>query len=413
MSAHDAASAAGLAVPQAAVPQAAVPQAAVQPAAVPHAVVEVDLAAVRHNVGVLRERARDAELMAVVKADAYGHGLVPVASAARAAGAEWLATAVLAEALTLRAAGDTGRLLCWLTAPGEDFDAALAADVDVSAAALWQLDEVLAAARRVGRPARVHLKIDTGLGRNGAGPADWPELVTAAGRAQAEGAVVVAGIWSHFAYADAPGHPTVLAQRAAFEEAVAVAAGLGVTAERRHLANSAATLTAPEAHYDLVRPGLALYGLSPVPDVADAAALGLRPAMTVRARVALVKAVPAGHGVSYGHQYVTPAATRLALVPLGYADGVPRHASGRGPVLVGGPASTGGAVRPVAGRVCMDQFVLDVGGLPVEAGDEVVLFGPGDDGEPTAEDWAQASGTISYEIVTRMSTRLPRRWLGG
>jgi alanine racemase len=374
---------------------------------VPHAEVVVDLEAVRSNVATLVERAGAAQTMAVVKADGYGHGLVPIARAARAGGAHWLGTAVLAEALALRRAGIDGRLLAWLAAPGEDWAAALAADIDVAAYAAWQLAEVATAARATGAPARVHLKVDTGLGRGGVMPADWPDVLAQACRLEAEGVVRVVGVWTHFAYADAPGHPTIAAQLEQFAQAVRQAERAGLRPEVRHTANSAATLTLPASHYDLVRPGLAVYGLSPIPDVASPEELGLRPAMRLEAAVALVKHVPAGHGVSYGHTYTTPRPTRLALVPLGYADGVPRHASSAGPVLVGG------RTFPIAGRVCMDQVVLDVGDAEVAPGQTALLFGDGRDGGPTAEDWARAAGTISYEIVTRVSTRLPRRYVGG
>jgi alanine racemase len=238
-------------------------------------------------------------------------------------------------------------------------------------------------------------------------PADWPDVLAQACRLEAEGVVRVVGVWTHFAYADAPGHPTIATQLELFAQAVRQAERAGLRPEVRHTANSAATLTLPASHYDLVRPGLAVYGLSPIPDVASPEELGLRPAMRLEAAVALVKHVPAGHGVSYGHTYTTPRPTRLALVPLGYADGVPRHASSAGPVLVGG------RTFPIAGRVCMDQVVLDVGDAEVAPGQTALLFGDGRDGGPTAEDWARAAGTISYEIVTRVSTRLPRRYVGG
>lgn len=375
--------------------------------AVPHAEVTVDLDAIADNVRLLDSQAGSAQTMAVVKADAYGHGLVPVARAAQAGGATWLGTAVLAEALALREAGLGGRIMAWLAAPGEDFPAALSADIDVAAYATWQLDEIAKAARETGRVARVHLKIDTGLGRGGVMPADWPAALARARALEADGVLRAVGVWTHFAYADAPGHPTIAAQLRVFDDAVAAAERAGLQLEVRHAANSAAVLTLPSARYDLVRPGLAVYGLSPVPDVLSAREAGLRPAMRVTSRLALVKDVPAGHGVSYGHTYVTERATRLALVPLGYADGVPRHASGRGPIQLSG------RTYRVAGRVCMDQVVLDVGDVGVRAGDEAVLFSDGRDGEPTAQDWADAAGTISYEIVTRISTRLPRRFVGG
>jgi alanine racemase len=370
----------------------------------------VDLGALRANVAALRERAGRADVMTVVKADAYGHGMLPCAREAVAAGARWLGTATPEEALALRAGGVTpeqARVLCWLWTPGGPWAEAVAADVDVSISGMWALRELLAAVRRHGRPARVHLKADTGLGRNGCQPHDWPELVAAARAAEAEGLLRVAGVWSHFAAADEPGHPSVPAQLRAFREALAYAEGQGVRPEVRHLANSPATLLLPESHFDLVRTGLATYGLSPVPEVGGPSDFGLAPVMTLRARVALVKRVPGGHGVSYGHTYHTPGETTLALVPVGYADGIPRHAGNAGPVRLAGKW------RTVAGRVAMDQFVVDLGGDHAEVGDEAVLFGPGTHGEPTAEDWARAAGTISYEIVTRIGVRVPRTYVGG
>jgi len=371
-----------------------------------HAQARVDLAAVRDNVAALRSRT-SAEVLAVVKADGYGHGLVPCARAAVAGGASWLGTALVDEALALRAAGLTApRVLAWLLGPGERWADAVRADVDLSVNAVWALDEVAAAAAEAGRPARVHLKVDTGLSRGGSALADWPDLVEAARKAEAAGTVTVVGLWSHLAYADAPGHPTIHRQAEEFHRAVEHAEGAGIRPEVRHLANSAATLTAPAQHFDLVRPGLAVYGLSPVPDVGDPAHFGLRPAMTVTAGLVLVKRVPAGSGVSYGHTYTTERETALGLVPLGYADGIPRDASNVGPVLAAGRR------RTVAGRVCMDQLVLDLGDDDAAVGDQVVLFGPGDDGEPTAQDWADATGTISYEIVTRVGPRVPRVYVG-
>ncbi|WLQ35756.1 alanine racemase [Streptomyces castrisilvae] len=363
---------------------------------------EIDLAALRANVRVLRARASGARLMAVVKADAYGHGAVPCARAALEAGAAWLGTATPQEALALRAAGLEAPMMCWLWTPGGPWREAIEAGVDVSVSGMWALDEVTAAAAEAGRPARIHLKADTGLGRAGCQPADWPELVAAARTAEQAGTVRVTGLWSHFACADEPGHPSITAQLNTFRDMVAYAEKAGVEPEVRHIANSPATLTLPESHFDLVRTGIAMYGISPGPELGTAADFGLRPVMTLAASVALVKHVPAGHGISYGHHYTTAAETTLGLVPLGYADGIPRHASGRGPVLVGGVR------RTIAGRVAMDQFVVDLDGDQVAAGSEAVLFGPGDRGEPSAEDWAEAAGTIAYEIVTRIGGRVPR-----
>ncbi|MFE4534995.1 alanine racemase [Streptomyces scopuliridis] len=364
---------------------------------------EVDLAALRGNVRALRSRVGPGvALMGVVKSDGYGHGMVPTARAALDAGATWLGTATPHEALALRAAGIESRVMCWLWTPGDPWREGIEADLDMSVSAMWALREVTAAARVAGRPARIQLKADTGLGRNGCQPADWPELVAAALDAQAAGLIRVTGLWSHFACADEPGHPSIAAQLDAFHEMVAYAEKQGVEPEVRHIANSAATLTLPEASFDLVRAGIAMYGISPSPELGTSRDFGLRPAMTLSASVALVKRAPEGHGVSYGHRYVTSRETTLGLVPLGYADGIPRHASDRGPVLVGGVR------RRVAGRVAMDQFVVDLGGDTPEPGATAILFGPGDRGEPTAEDWAEAADTIAYEIVTRIGSRVPR-----
>ncbi|MCH0542392.1 alanine racemase [Streptomyces sp. MUM 203J] len=369
---------------------------------------EIDLAALRANVRALRARVAPggAQVMGVVKADAYGHGAVPCARAALEAGATWLGTATPYEALALRAAGIDAPLLCWLWTPGGPWRAAIDADVDVTVSGLWALDEVTEAARAAGRPARVQLKADTGLGRNGCLPADWPRLVSEALTAQAEGLVRVTGLWSHFACADEPGHPSIAEQLARFQDMLEHAEKAGVRPEVRHMANSPATLTLPGSYFDLVRAGVAMYGISPSPELGTPADYGLRPVMRLSARVASVKQAPAGLGISYGHHYVTDRETNLALVPVGYADGVPRQASGRGPVLLGG------AVRTVAGRIAMDQFVLDLGADTVDPGARAVLFGPGDDGEPTAEDWARAAGTIAYEIVTRIGQRVPRVYVG-
>lgn len=369
--------------------------------------VSIDLDAIRDNVAELVRRAAPAQVLAVVKADAYGHGLVDSARAALAGGASWLGVAQLAEALRLREAGITAPLLTWLFAPGADIGGAIDADIEVTVGSMWSLDAVLAAVRERGAPARIQVKVDTGLGRGGI-LTDWPQMVARLAAAQAEGAVEVTGVWSHFAWADAPQHPTVRAQQVRFEEACDELARAGVRPPLRHLANSAATLTNPSAHFDLVRPGLAVYGLSPVPDLGDSAHFGLREAMRVTARLSVVKRAAAGQGVSYGHEYVTDRDTVLGLVPMGYADGIPRAAGGAGPMLVGDRRLT------IAGRVCMDQVVLDLGpDFAGAAGDEVVVLGRAADGAPSAQDWAQAAGTINYEIVTRMSPRLPRVLLGG
>ncbi len=367
----------------------------------------IDLEAIVLNLGLLRRAAPGALLMAVVKADAYGHGVARVAPAARAAGADWLGVALPSEAVALRAAGDSGRLMAWLFAPGDDLVEAVGTDVDLSASAVWSVEAVAAAARRTGRTARLHLKVDTGLGRAGATPALWSRVLDAALAAQAAGRVEIVGLWSHLASADEPDLVVTRLQCEAFEAALQAAAARGVDPEVRHIASSGATLLAPESHYDMVRCGISMYGLSPGTAMGSSADLGLRPAMAVAAEVAGVKRVPAGHGVSYGLRYRTAEPTALALIPVGYADGVPRAGSGRIPISINGQRFT------VSGTIAMDQLVVDVGAADVDPGDQVLLFGTGEAGEPTADDWAQACGTINYEIVTRLGSRIPRSHLGG
>jgi alanine racemase len=369
--------------------------------------VTVDLDALRHNVDVMKQHVGGAQLMAVVKANAYGHGLVPCARAFREAGVPWLATAVPDEALVLRRSGDRGRLLTWLWTPQGPFAEAVAADIDISVSGRWDLNKVVQAARSCERRARVHLKVDTGLGRNGCGVQTWADLVSAALRAQDAGAIAVVGLWSHLATADEPGHPSIPQQSVLFHDALDIAECAGAEPEVRHLANSAAALLLPETHYDLVRVGLALYGLSPAPNRVTAGSLGLRPAMTLRSYLAAVKEVPAEQGVSYGLEYRTRTESTLGLVPLGYSDGVPWQAGNSGQVEV----QVAGRRRAIAGRIAMDQFVIDLHGDRPRPGDEVVVFGPGDRGEPTVQEWARAAGTIPYELLARTAPGLPRTYV--
>ncbi|UCN15278.1 alanine racemase [Cellulomonas iranensis] len=373
--------------------------------------VEVDLAAVRHNLRVLRTAAGQAQVMAVLKADAYGHGLLPVARTALAAGTTWFGVARASDALRLRTAlrPADARVLTWLHTPGAPFARLLDADVDVSVGAPWALEEVAAAARDTGRVARVHLKVDTGMGRNGVGRDALVPLVRRAASLAATGRVEVVGLWTHLACADTPGHPATHDQVARFEDATDVLRAAGIEVPLRHVAASAATLTDPHLHYDLVRPGLATYGLSPLPP-GDPRASTLTPAMTLRSRLAAVRTVPPGTPVSYGSEHRTVRRTVLGLVPLGYADGVPRHAStdGRGPARV----HVNGRAARVVGRICMDQLVVDLGPRAGDApGDAVTLFGPpGAGGVPTAAHWAASAGTITYEVVSRASAALPRTY---
>ena len=363
----------------------------------------IDLGAIKNNVSALAGHVGAAQVMAVVKSDAYGHGMIPAAAAALAGGAAWLGVAHVADALALRRAGVTVPVLCLLGAPGAPHEDAIRHGIDLSAGSADLVREIAGAAERAGRPARLHLKADTGMSRGGATAADWPGLVAAGLAAQAAGHARVVGLWSHLACADIPGHPSIAAQTAAFRDAVAHAEAAGVRPEVRHLANTPATLTLPETWFDMVRPGGAVVGLSTLPGGAPG---WLRPAMTVRARLVQVKRVPAGTGVSYGHRHVTAADATLGLVPLGYAEGIPRHATNTAEVQVRGRRWT------IAGTVCMNQVVLDFGDASAAAGDEVVLFGPGDAGEPTAQEWADALGTLSYEIVVRFAGRLPKSYLG-
>jgi alanine racemase len=364
----------------------------------------IDLDAVTANVRTLVEQLDGTRAMAVVKADAYGHGAVPVARAALAGGASWLGTADLGEAQELRAAGIDAPILAWLHDPGAEFGPAIAAGIDLGLSAEAQLLRAADAARTIGRPARVHLKIDTGLSRNGVQPDAWGSAVRLAAALEREGVVQLRGVFSHLANTSAESDA---AQLAAFERALVEASAAGLSPELRHIASTAAAITRPEARYDLVRLGIACYGIPPFADGTTSAELGLVPVMTLRGRVAAVRRIAAGDGVSYGHTWRAERATTLALVPLGYADGVPRQASGRGEVLLAG------ARRPVVGRIAMDQFLVDVGDDAVEVGDEVVLFGDPATGAPSADDWGVAADTIGYEIVTRIGPRVPRGYLGG
>ena len=358
----------------------------------------VDLAAIRHNVRLLKELT-GVQMMTVVKADGYGHGLVESGRAAREGGADWLGVATIDEALALREAGDTGRVLCWLTVPGDDWAAAIEKDVDVTAYSVDELDAIAATGLR----ARVQLKVDTGLHRGGAPLAQWDDVVARARKGEDEQSWTITGIWSHFSSSDEPDDPANEAQERAFEDAVARAAEAGLAPEVTHLANSAAAILRPSSRRDLVRVGIASYGLDPAPGVTPE--LGLRPAMTARASLAMVKHVEAGAAVSYGRTWTADRATTLGLVPAGYGDGLPRIGGNHAEVAVAGKR------RKVRGRICMDQLVVDLGGDDPGAGAEVTVFGTGEHGEPTAQDWAEACGTISYEIVTRIGGRFTRRYV--
>ena len=363
----------------------------------------VDLGAIAHNVRVLREHAGAAQVMAVVKADGYGHGATPVARTALAAGAAELGVATVDEALALRADGITAPVLAWLHRPGIDFGPALLADVEIAVSSERQLEELLDAARRTGRTATVTVKVDTGLNRNGVPLGQYPSMLTALRQAVAEDAVRLRGLMSHMVFADEPDNPINNVQAQRFTDIVAQTRDQGVHFEVAHLSNSSSTMSRPDLAFDMVRPGIAVYGLSPVPSLGD---MGLMPAMTVKCTVALVKSVHAGEGVSYGHTWIAERDTTVALLPIGYADGVFRALGGRLDVLINGRR------RPGVGRICMDQFVVDLGPghVDVTEGDEAILFGPGAGGEPTAQNWADLLGTIHYEVVTSPRGRITRTY---
>lgn len=357
----------------------------------------IDVDAITENVRHLR-RLTGSEIIAVVKADGYGHGALRAAQAALRGGATRIGVSDIDEALALRRAGIRAPLFAWLHAPGASFVEAVRHEVELGISDLDQLLRAAAAAQGE-RPAAVHLKIETGLSRNGIAPADWRQVFSEAARLERIGRLRVVGLFSHLSNTSIDDDRAALAK---FEEGVVLAAGVGLHPPLRHIAATNAAIALPEARLGCVRIGIGIYGVSPFDDRTPAD-LGLRPAMTLRGAVAAVRRVPAGTGVSYGYDYRTTTDTTLALVPLGYADGVPRQASGRGPVTIGGRRFT------VAGRIAMDQFIVDVGDHPVAVGDEVVLFGDPTLGVPSAREWAEAAATIDYEIVTRVGARVPRR----
>lgn len=357
----------------------------------------IDTAAITENVRHLR-RLTDSEVIAVVKADGYGHGAVRSAIAALAGGATRLGVADVSEAIALRRAGIDAPVLAWLHAPGASFVEAAGLGIELGISSVDQL-VAAASAATADRAVGVHLKVETGLGRNGIAPADAPVVFAEAARLERIGKLRVVGIFSHLSNTSADDDRAALSR---FQEALALAARLGLTPPLTHIAASHAAIDLPEARLGCVRIGIAMYGLSPFAD-RSSGDLGLRPAMTLRAAVAAVRRVPAGQGVSYGYTHRTDADTTLALVPLGYADGVPRAASGSGAVRIGGETF------PVAGRIAMDQFVVDVGDHPIAVGDEALLFGDPTLGAPPVEAWADAANTINYEIVTRIGPRAVRR----
>lgn len=358
----------------------------------------VDLAAISANVEHLMRVAGTPHTMTVVKADGYGHGAVPAALAALEGGADWLGVADLAEGLALRAVGVAAPLLAWLHDPRADFRPGIEAGVDIGVSTLDQLEAVVDAG--ADEVPVVQFKVETGLSRNGLAPEDWEAAFSRAALLERAGLLRVRGVFSHLSNASEEDDADAVV---AFGKALAIAEAAGIHVELRHLASTAGALRRPAARFDMVRLGIGAYGLSPFGGT-SASELGLRPAMTLRSRVAAVRQVPAGTGVSYDYTWRAPTGTRLALVPVGYADGIPRAASGSAEVEIGG-------VRcPVRGRIAMDQLVAEVGDAPVTVGDEVVVFGDPEAGHPSADDWAEWAGTINYEIVTRIGPRVERTY---
>jgi alanine racemase len=352
----------------------------------------IDLDRIATNINLLKG-AEYTALMAVVKADAYGHGLVEVGLVAEKSGADWLGVALLEEAITLRTHGVRAPILAWLLPPGSDFKKAVNHDIDIAVSSIKAFREV---STLPGKP-RIHIELDTGMSRGGFLD-EWKEFLRSD-----FSTVEVIGVFSHFARADEPAEKQNVEQVNRFNQMVSDLASVGVVPEIQHLANSAASLKNSSARFDLVRTGIAMYGLSPdVETLGDSRSLNLTPAMQLRAQLHLVKSVPANTPVGYGATAHTDRDTKLGVVAMGYADGIPRIAQGAGVFIDGMRA-------PMIGRVSMDQFVVDLGpDATAQSGDWVIVFGDGSRGEYTADDWGTASKSINYEIVTRIGPRVPR-----
>jgi alanine racemase len=363
---------------------------------------EINLRAIESNLKFIKSQT-NSEILAVVKADAYGHGLVPVSKAAIEAGADWLGTALLEEALTLRKNGIQTPIIAWLTPCGEDFKSAIDSNIDLSISSIEVLDEIVEAGSNLGKKPRLHIEIDTGMSRGGVGD-EWEDFVSEVNRLIQENKIEIIGIWSHFARADEPQEKMNAQQLSLFNERVEMLISTGIESEFLHLANSAAAIKFKDSHKGIIRWGIGLYGLSPdINNLGDSQSIGIQPAMRLKAKLNLVKKVKAGSKVGYGATAGVNQDTKLGVVTLGYADGIPRNANNSAGVFVSGRRA------PLIGRVSMDQFVVDLGiNSLAKTGDEVIVFGSGKDGEYTIDEWAKACGTINYEIVTRIGPRVPR-----
>ena len=366
------------------------------------AVAEINLTAIKKNVEYIKQKS-NARILAVVKADAYGHGLIPVAKAAVDSGATWLGTALLEEAIELRNNGIDANVIAWLTPLGEDFKSALSLKIEIGVSSIELLDEVVSASEKVGVIPRIHLEIDTGMSRGGVAD-QWEMLIAKVANLIKENKIEIVGAWSHFARADEPAEVMNKEQLDLFDNKVTQLRSLGIKPEFIHIANSAAALTNQASHKSIVRWGIGLYGLSPdVNNLGDSKKLGLLPAMKLKAKLNLVKKVKSGATVGYGATAKVLKDTKLGVISLGYADGIPRNANNSAGVFVAGKRAA------IIGRVSMDQFVVDLGADSLaKTGDEVIVFGDGSAGEYTVDEWAKACGTINYEIVTRIGPRVPR-----
>lgn len=366
--------------------------------------VEVDLDAIRHNTALLAARAAPAGLVAVVKADGYGHGAVAVALAALEAGATWLGVALVEEGIELREAGIDAPVLLLAEPPPTAAEAVVAASLTPVVHTRRFIAALAKATADAGavESLPVHLKVDTGMHRVGCAPQEALDLARAARRHQE---LRLEGLLTHFAVADEPANAYTAEQLGRFEAVRAELAQAGIRPPVVHAANSAGLLTQPRSRYDLVRCGIAIYGIPPAPALAGL--LPLRPVLSLRARASFVRRLAAGERLSYGLRYRLRAPSTVATVPLGYADGVPRRLG-----EVGGEVLAGGRRRPIAGTVTMDQLLVDLGADDFEAGDEVVLIGRQGDEEITAAEWAERLGTIPYEVCCAIGVRVPRRYLG-
>jgi alanine racemase len=363
------------------------------------AVLTVDLHAVAENTRFFASRT-SAEVMAVVKADGFGHGSAEAARTALANGARWLGVTSIAEGLALREAGLAAPILSWLNPVDADFGLALTAGIDVAVPSLRHLSAVMDAARASGRRGRLHLHLDMGMARDGCEPAQWPGLCRAACGGEQRGVLHVVGLMGHLGCADNPADPCNETGSARFAWGLETARAAGLRPAIRHLAATAAALTDPRTHYTLCRIGAGLAGIDP------SRTTRLHPALTLTAPVVAVRRVPAGSPVGYGHCWAAPADTTLGLLPVGYADGLPRAASGHAEVMVRGHRC------PVAGLISMDQTVIDLRSQQIHPGEIATVFGPGSSGEPTVADWAAWAGTIEHEIVTGIGARVRRQITG-